>query len=140
MDNRIFFLMTKAENSMNVYIKQQFIKAGLKVTPSQLAVLFLLKAKNNQTMTELSQALGTDNSAVTRIIDRLEKSVLVERTSSSSDRREYQITITGEGISETERVKKVIAAINKKIENEFSMTELDVFKATLTKMDRLFRS
>lgn len=139
MDNRVFFLITKTENAMNVYIKQQFLKAGLKVTPAQLAILFLLKGKNGQTMTELSQGLETDNSAVTRSIDRLERAGLVERNSSATDRREYRITITGDGISETERVKRVIAAINKKIESEFSSKELDAFKATLLKMYSIFR-
>ena len=139
MDNRLFFLITKTENAMNVYIKQQFLKAGLKVTPGQLAILFLLKGKNRQTMTELSQSLETDNSAVTRSIDRLERAGLVERNSSASDRREYRITITGDGISETERVGKVIAAVNKKIESEFSSKELDAFKATLLKMYSIFR-
>lgn len=140
MDNRIFFLLTKTENSMSVYIRQQFQKSGLVVTPSQLAILFLLKAKNSQSMSELSQALGTDNSAVTRIIDRLEKSGLVVRNSNSSDRREYQIMMTIQGYSETERVKEVIKEINRKISDEFSDTELEVFLKTLIKMDNLFRS
>ena len=139
MDNRLFFLITKTENAMNVYIKQQFLKAGLKVTPAQLAILFLLKGKNRQTMTELSQSLETDNSAVTRSVDRLERAGLVERNSSASDRRECHITITEDGVAETERVKKVIASINKKIESEFSSKELDAFKATLLKMYSLFR-
>lgn len=139
MDNRIYFLLTKTENSMNVHIKQQFTKAGLKITPVQLGILFLLKAKNRQSMTEISQGLGTDNSAVTRSVDRMEKSGFVERNNSANDRREYHITITDAGIAETERAKKVIAEVNKKIENEFSSKELEDFKKTLLKMNSLFR-
>lgn len=139
MDNRLFYLLTKTENTMSVYIKQQFVKAGLKVTPPQLGVLFLLRTKDRQTMSELSQMLGIDNSAVTRIIDRLEKSELVERKSSTNDRREYQIAITDAGIAETEKSKKVISAINKTIETEFTKNELDDFKKTLNRMDALFR-
>lgn len=140
MENRLFFLLSKTENAFSVYIKQQFSMAGLKVTPGQLGILFLLKGNNRQSMTELSQQLGTDNSAVTRSVDRLEKSGMVERNSSASDRREYQITITEEGIAETERVRKVISAINKKIETVFTSKELDELKKTLEKMDALFRS
>ncbi len=138
MDNRIFFLISKTENAMNSYIKQQFAKAGLKVTPGQLAILFLLKGKNRQSMTDLSQGLEIDNSAMTRLIDRLEKNGLVERNNSTNDRREYHIIITEAGILETERVKKVIVAINKKIEDEFSLKELDEFKRTLMRMNSLF--
>jgi len=138
LDNRIFFLISKTENTMTVYIKQQFAREGLKVTPVQLGILFLLKAKNLQSMTGLSQKLGIDNSAVTRSIDRLEKNGLVERINSANDRREYKITITGEGISETERSGKVIAAVNKKIEREFSPKELEEFKKTMLRMNSLF--
>jgi len=140
MDNRIFFLLTKTENAMNMYIKQQFAKAGVRVTPGQLGILFLLKGKNGQTMTELSHLLGTDNSAVTRAVDRLEKNGFVERNNSENDRREYRITITETGIAETVMVKRVIATINKKIENEFPAGELDEFKKTLVKMHSIFRS
>ncbi len=139
MDERVFFLLTKAENSMSVYIKQQFAESGLKVTPGQLGILFLLKVRDMQTMTELSQAMGTDNSAVTRLIDRLEKSRLVERNNSSSDRREYQIKITDAGIAETKGAGKVIAAINKRIQDEFLPGELEDFRKILMRMDALFR-
>lgn len=139
MDHRIFFLIKNTENAMSVYIKQQFSKAGLKVTPGQLAILFLLKKRNSQTMSELSLQLETGNSAITRAIDRMEKSGLVLRNSSSKDRREYHITITEEGIAETGRVQKVISSINKKIENEFSQSEMDLFKTTLLKMYSLFK-
>ena len=124
---------------MSAHIKQQLLKKGLKVTPGQLGILFLLKSRNMQSMSGLSRELGTDNSAVTRSIDRLEKNGLVQRNNSSDDRREYHITITSAGISETERVKDVIAAINKKIEREFSQKELDAFKTTLVRMDAMFR-
>jgi DNA-binding MarR family transcriptional regulator len=124
---------------MSAHIKQQLLKKGLKVTPGQLGILFLLKSRNMQSMSELSRELDTDNSAITRSIDRLEKNGLVQRNNSSDDRREYHITITAAGISETERVKDVIAVINKKIEREFSQKELDAFKTTLARMDAMFR-
>lgn len=139
MDNRLFYLLTKTQNAMSIYIKQQFSNAGLKVTPSQLAILFILKNKNSQTMTELSLELDTDNSAVTRVVDRMEKSGLVQRNNSSNDRREYHITITDDGIAETERVKKVIAAINRKIENEIPAKEIVNLNKTLIKMYSLFK-
>jgi len=131
--------MSKAENAMSVYIKQEFTKAGLKVTPAQLGILFLLKSKNGRSMTELSRELGTDNSAVTRAVDRLEKSGLVNRNGSDSDRREYSIVITRTGLGETESAKRVIAAINKKIESEIPASELDSFKNTLVKLESIFK-
>lgn len=139
MDNRLFFLLTRTENAVSIYVKQQLIKAGLKVTPGQLGILFLLKNRNMQTMGELSTELETDNSAITRSIDRLEKSDLVIRKMNITDRREINIAITDAGLNETENAKKVIAEINKKIENEFSAEELNTFKKNLLRMTALFR-
>ncbi len=140
MDNRIYYLLTKAESAATGYIRQQFSDAGLKVTPAQLGLLFLLKGKDGRSMTELSRDLAMDNSAVSRAVDRLERSGLVERNSSPDDRREYRITITNEGIRETDDAKKIIAAINKKIASEFSQVELDDFSRYLLRMNNLFKS
>jgi len=139
MDNRLFFLITRTENAISIYVKQQLVKAGLKVTPGQLGILFLLKNRDMQTMGELSIELETDNSAITRSIDRLEKSGLVSRKMNINDRREINIAITESGLFETEKAKKVIAGINKKIELEFSVEELNTFKKNLIKMTMLFR-
>jgi DNA-binding MarR family transcriptional regulator len=139
MDNRLFFLLTRTENAVSIYVKQQLIKAGLKVTPGQLGILFLLKNRNMQTMGELSMELETDNSAITRSIDRLEKSRLVIRKMNVNDRREINIAITESGLLETEKAKKVIADINRKIELEFSIEELNTLKKNLLRMTAMFR-
>ena len=140
MDSRIYYLITKTESAMSNYIRQRFQSAGLKVTPAQVGILFLLKGGADPTMTELSRDLGADNSAVTRAVDRLEKAGLVERKNGTDDRREYRITITGAGIDETEGAKRIIAEINSRIAGEFRQNELDEFRKTLTRMNELFRT
>ncbi len=140
MENRIYYLLTKTESVMNSYIKQQLAGAGLKATPAQLGLLFLLKGKDGRTMTELSRDLEMDNSAVTRAVDRLEKSGLAERNSSSGDRREYRIMITESGISETEEAKKIIASVNAKISEVFPQGELELLSSGLLKLFNLFRA
>jgi DNA-binding MarR family transcriptional regulator len=139
MDNRLYFLLTRTENAASIYIKQRLGKAGLKVTPGQLSILFLLKNRDMQTMGELSIELETDNSAITRSIDRLEKSGLVIRKMNINDRREINISITEAGLHETENAIIVIADINKEIEMEFSAEELNTFKKNLLRMTALFR-
>ncbi len=140
MDDRIYYLLTKTENAMTNYIRQQFTSAGLDVTPAQLGILYLLKGKGGCTMTELSRDLNTDNSGITRAVDRLEKAGLVERKSSTGDRREYCVTITRAGIDETVHAREIIDAINHKISTAFTQAELDLFRKSLIKMNNLMRS
>lgn len=139
MENRIYYLLTKTENVMSVYIKQQFQKAGLIVTPAQLGLLFLLKGRDGRTMTELSRELGTDNSGVTRTVDRMEKTGLVERNN-SGDRREYRITITKAGMDEIKNARKIIDAINLKIADEFPHGEMEHLTNNLMRMYYLFKT
>ncbi|WP_300673060.1 MarR family transcriptional regulator [Desulfoluna sp.] len=140
MDNRLFFMLSKAENSLKVYIKQQLTKAGLKVSPGQLGILFLLRERNSRTMSELSRALETDNSAVTRTVDRLEKSGFVKRKMNEKDRRQFFITITESGITETVKASTVIDAVNKKIDSEFYERQIEIFKEVLSGINLLFKS
>ncbi|HPJ37934.1 MAG TPA: MarR family transcriptional regulator [Spirochaetota bacterium] len=140
MDTRLYFMLAKAENAMTVYIKKQLSLAGLNVSPGQLGILFLLKDRNGQTMSELSAALETDNSAVTRAVDRLEKSGLAARQMNLNDRREYHIVITEQGINETVKAIPVIAAVNALIDSEFTKDEVDIFRSVITRMNCMFNT
>ncbi len=139
MDNRLYLMLSKLNNSFTVHIKKELRGAGLKVSPGQLGILFLLKMKDSRTMSDLSMALETDNSAITRTVDRLEKSGFVRRQINENDRREFHILITGPGIEETKKARDVIDSVNRKIGTGFSEKELSVFKDIVVRMNSMFR-
>jgi DNA-binding MarR family transcriptional regulator len=93
---------------------------NLDVTPEQLAVLSLLsKQQDCVSMQFISQNTFRDSSAVTRLIDTLEKKELLRRVPSTTDRRIKNICLTEKGrqIFETasvvaeEHVKQSLANI-----------------------------
>ena len=88
-DDRLIFLLFRAQNKLKNYLRSQLEDAGVRITVVQAGILFLLKQKDGRTMTELSQALSTDNSAITGLADRLEKLGLIVRTMAPNDRRAY---------------------------------------------------
>ena len=140
MDKRIFFLLVKAEQAVTLYLRHEFLKSGLKVTPGQTGVLFLLEKKSPRIMSELSSALEMDNSAVTRIVDRLEKNEFVQRTLNKNDRREFFVTITESGLNEILRTKLVVKKLNKKLDNEFSPEDLEQFRKMLAGISSVFKA
>lgn len=79
-------------------LQKRLVSTGLAITPEQMAVLKLL---NNQqecvSMKFISQHTFRDSSAVSRLIDTLEKKKLLERTSNSVDKRIKMICITEKG-------------------------------------------
>lgn len=93
--------------------------------------MFLLKQRDGRSMTELSEALFTDNSAVTGLVDRLEKLGCFGRRPCASDRRAYRIHIAAEGLQEVGKAKDVIRKVNGEIQEGFSEHEIDAYGKVL---------
>jgi len=139
MDKRIFFLIVKAEQAITSYFRQQLGMEGLTVTSGQTGILYLLEKGGKMRMSELSSSLEMDNSAATRIVDRLERSGFVRRELNLNDRREFHVMITDQGLKEIKKTKSTVRSMNKKIEAEFSEEELEIFRKNLVRMKEIFR-
>jgi len=83
-------------------------------------------------MTQLSNALDLDNSTLTGLIDRMERSGYVSRRPGDSDRRAFRICSTPQGLEESNRAKPLIRKINEEIKSGFSQEEIETFKRVLT--------
>jgi DNA-binding MarR family transcriptional regulator len=86
-DDRLIFLIFRAQNKLKNYIRSQLATAGVPISAVQAGILFLLEQKDGGTMTELSHILSTDNSAITDLVDRLERSGFISRKMPLSDSR-----------------------------------------------------
>jgi DNA-binding MarR family transcriptional regulator len=131
-DDRLIFQLYRAQNKLKNYLRTQLEAAGVRITVVQAGILFLLKQRNGRTMTEISQILSTDNSAVTGLADRLEKLGLIVRKPAPNDRRAYLIHITEDGLEEIDRAKVVIRRVNEEIKEGFTAEEIDAFKKVLS--------
>lgn len=140
MDNRLLFLLSKAQYKLTNYLKLQFKAQGVNISPGQMGILFLLDQQDLRSMSELSRILEIDNSAITRLVDRLEKSGLVLRQANPQDRRQYMIGITDKGIQQIEKAKIISNAANEKIKEGFSALEIEVFARVMASFDDKFGS
>lgn len=129
-DDRLIYLLTKAQHKLTTYLKKALSARGIRVTSVQAGILFLLKRRPH-TMTELSRELEIDNSAITGLADRLEKSGYVKRAVNPTDRRTFLVSITEKGSEEIDRAKNIIKEVNSEIKSGFSEEELEVFKRIL---------
>ncbi len=131
-DDRLIYLISRAQRSLGTYLKMEFQSEKLKITPVQTGILFLLQ-KRAHTMTELSQQLSIDNSAVTGLVDRLEKAGLARRSVNPDDRRTFLIHITDYGLEEISRAYKIVRRVNEEIKAGFTEEEVAVFKNMLNR-------
>ena len=130
-DDRLIYLVFTAQLKLKTYLKNAFSEAGVTITPAQSGILFLLKKKNGQTMSELSQVLSLDNSTLTGLVDRLERTSLVQRNVSTADRRASHVFITDKGSEEIDRARVVIRRVNEQIKADFTENEVEAFKKIL---------
>ena len=130
-DDRLIYLVFTAQLKLKTYLKNAFSEAGVTITPAQSGILFLLKKKNGQTMSELSQVLSLDNSTLTGLVDRLERTSLVKRNVSTADRRASHVFITDKGSEEIDRARVVIRRVNEQIKADFTENEVEAFKKIL---------
>ena len=130
-EDRLIYLVSMAQNRLQSRLKSALAAEGVRVTPAQSGILFLLKAKDGRTMTELGRALAIDNATITGLVDRLERDGFVRRNKSASDRRALNVSITPEGVEEVDRAKAIVRRVNESIKAGFSPAEIEAFKKIL---------
>jgi DNA-binding MarR family transcriptional regulator len=139
-DDRLIYLLFTAQQKLRTHLKKMMTKENVRVTTAQAGILFLLKQKDGRTMSELSQILSIDNSTITGLVDRLEKTGLVRRNASAHDRRASHVFINPQGIEEMDKAKRVIRMVNQEIKNGFSAEELNSFNRILKSFFHKFDS
>ncbi len=133
-EDRLIYLVHMAQNRLQGTLKAALAAEGIRVTPAQSGILFLLKAKDGLTMTALGRELGLDNATITGLVDRLERDGFVRRKKSESDRRALNVRITPEGVDEVDRAKVVVRRVNASIKTGFSAEEIEIFRRVLLKI------
>ncbi|CAB1065403.1 hypothetical protein D1BOALGB6SA_10200 [Olavius sp. associated proteobacterium Delta 1] len=137
-DDRLIYQIIMAQQKLRTYITNALFTEGIRVTLGQAGILFILQRDDGRTMTELSRALAVENSTLTGLIDRLERSAFVMRRASKNDRRSIRIYITPEGVAECDKAKPVIQRVNEEIKSGFSQEEIEVFKSVLNAVFQKF--
>jgi DNA-binding MarR family transcriptional regulator len=139
-EDRIIYLIFTAQQKLRTHLTNAMIRENVRVTPAQAGILFLLAEKDGMTMGELSRILSIDNSTITGLVDRLEKSGLVRRDASLNDRRALHVYINPEGRQEMVKAKNIIMKVNREIKDGFTEEELEAFKKVLRSFSRKFNA
>jgi len=139
-EDRIIYLIFTAQQKLRTYLSNTMIRENVRVTPAQAGILFLLAEKDGRTMSELSRILSIDNSTITGLVDRLEKSGLVRRDASLNDRRALHVYINPEGRQEMEKARNIVMKVNREIKDGFTAEEIEAFKKVLRSFPQRFNA
>jgi DNA-binding MarR family transcriptional regulator len=83
--------------------------APIGLTTRQALVLLSCDLGEAGTAVELAALYGLEASSITRLVDRLEKKRLIERTRSRADRRKSMLSLTSRGKAALEQAVKIAA-------------------------------
>ncbi len=97
IEKSIGFLLSKCYLRAGAILREEIEQYDL--TPPQFALLCFLWQQDGLTQVELSEKGQIDRSTVGGLIDRLERSGLLERRQHPQDRRAYRIYLTEQGKS-----------------------------------------
>ncbi len=105
-----WYAFLRAHSSMLRRISNDLDEAGLPPL-SWYDVLASLRDAPEQSLrqVELAERVLLSNSGLSRLIDRIERRGLVERTSCPTDRRSFYVTLTGAGAEMLDRMWPVYA-------------------------------
>jgi DNA-binding MarR family transcriptional regulator len=104
------------------------------VTPTQYNVLRILRGagKDGLCRNEVRDRLISQVPDVTRLLDRLEDSGLIERERSTTDRRQVSTTITPAGLTLLRKLDEPVAEIQKRYLGHLSEKQLKTLSELLT--------
>lgn len=137
MENRIIYSLYRAEHRLKSFMKKLTREKSIEISAGQSGILFLLNGSSLK-MSELSRALGIDNSAITRQVDALEKKGLAKREVNPSDRRQYIISLTDKGRDNVKILSKIANQTNDRIKDGFTDNEIDIFLKVLRSFEEKF--
>jgi DNA-binding MarR family transcriptional regulator len=131
------FLLSAANRRVQRWIEGEMAaKGGL--TSAQSGVLFFLGKADGALIGEVAEALDTAPSAMSGLIDRMERSGLVERRADPADGRAQRIHMTDKGRQGRDYAKAGLDYINSQITEGFSEAEVETIARWLTQLQQRF--
>ncbi len=116
------FKLGSASRKMQKYYNSKLAEHG--ITIAQSFIVLSLLEKDGQNVKELAECLSIDSSAITGLVDRLEKEGLVERRVDPNDRRAFRIVLTTGGRELAEGLLPVAVEFNDNLKKNLTKQEL----------------
>jgi len=128
----INFRLTKAQLAVYQVFKENLLEFD--VTPVQCGVLLCLYIKDGQELSSIAEKLCMTGSTMTGVIDRMEAKKLIERRTSSNDRRALVIYMKEKGKNLEKKLTKTIFQANEWVLKSFSDDEARTLKDMLLRL------
>ena len=128
------FWVNRLGFSVRKELAQRFGEAGFKITAQEWAILLILWKQGEQTPSDLAKVTFRDRTTVTRLIDRMVRGGLVERTEHPSDRRKQLLRPTGRGMALRDDLVPIAAKLLAEVHQAIPAEHVEITVQTLRAM------
>ncbi len=123
-DKRLFFKLNMAQRLLLKYYDREMIgRTGAPII--QAAALFFLRNNDGCLSRDLSDALYQNKSAITTLVERMERNGLVVRQASKTDGRAAHIFLTDKGKNVCDQALVLVKENNEKLAAHFTEAEME---------------
>lgn len=123
-DKRLFFKLNLAQRIlMKAFDREMIGRTGVPMI--QAVALFYLRKNDGCLFKDLSEALSQNKSAITTLVERLEKNGLVYKKASKTDGRAAHLFLTEKGKTVCDQALPLVRANNEKLAAHFSEDEME---------------
>lgn len=126
------YLLARAKSALSQGVEQEV--SSLDMTHAQASCLMMLAKGEATTVTDLARNLNTDAGSVTRLLSRMEKRGLIERTRRDDDRRVVDLSLTAEGEAMVEKLPVVFCNVMRRHFVGFSQEEIESLRDMLLRL------
>lgn len=134
IEDILFYTIDKSIKTYRQFAQKRIKDAGYSVTIDQWLVLKNIQEFPGINQQDLSKKVFKDNASVTRIIELLVQSQLLERSVNEGDRRRTFITITQQGLKTLQDVQEIVLQNRAKALKGLDSQELKELKKNLQKI------
>ena len=133
LDESVGYLLGRVRSTMWNIVTQQTM-AGLGITATQASIIFMLASGRSLVSADLAREYGIDASAVTRLVNRLEKRGLLVRERSNADRRMVKLALSAQGIEVAEQIPAIFTHVLEVLLTRFTHEEIGFLKSMLRRI------
>jgi len=126
----INFLLSASQHTVYQYLSGRLAPYG--ITPAQYGVLGCLWEHGSLSPKRIGELLHLEASSVSSILDRMQKSGLIDRNIDPENRRAIQVSPTQKGSQLQEPVGEIIEEMNRLVLEPFSPEEQEGLLKALT--------
>lgn len=129
MGESVGYLISRAKNCLAHSIEQEV--SSLDITHAQASCLIMISSGRASTVTDLGRELNTDMGSITRLLSRMEKRGLIERTRRDDDRRVLDLSLTPAGHALAAQLPTVFCKVMAGHFRGFSAEEIETMRSML---------